>query len=163
MEEARSLVFSSGPRRRVGKWAVIFQCHKGNGTEEVQGRGPCGVTPLLLLYQPRYLIPFSQREKLRPRERKVISPRMQKSNVKCPSLEVANTWDSCFMSLPWCPSLPQEGERGRQGIFLAQMLQDSTGPLLSGRKTTALNRPDSALLSTLNLRVLPDRSGVGRF
>lgn len=55
------------------------------------------------------------------------------------------------------------GERGRQSVFLTQMFGDSTGPLLSGRKTTALNRPDNALLSTLNLRVLPDRSGVGRF
>lgn len=162
MEEARSLFFSSGPRRRVGKWAVIFRWHRDNGTGEIQGRGPCGITPLLLFHQPHYLIPFSQREKLRPRERKVISPRMQ-SNVKCPSLEVVNAWDSCFMCFPWYPSLPHERERGRQGIFLAQVFGDNMGPLLSGRKTTALNRPDNALSSTLNLRVLPDRSGVGRF
>ena len=56
-----------------------------------------------------------------------------------------------------------EREKGRQGIFLARVLGDSMGPLLSGRKTIALNRPDNALLSTLYLRVLPDRSGVGRF
>lgn len=92
-----------------------------------------------------------------------FSKNAEQSNVKCPSLEVGKAWDSCFMSLPWYPSLSQEREGGRQSIFLAQMLGDSTGPLLSGRKTTALNRPDNALSSTLNLRVLPDRSGVGRF
>lgn len=105
---------------------------------------------------------FFQREKLRPRERKVISPRMQNR-----AMSSAPVWRLPKMGfLLYGPSLVPilaPGERGRQSIFLAQMLGDSMGPLLSGRKTTALNRPDNALLSTLNLRVLPDRSGVGRF
>lgn len=46
-----------------------------------------------------------------------FSKNAEQSNVKYPSLEVAKAWDSCFMSLPWYPSLSQEREREADRAF----------------------------------------------
>lgn len=50
-----------------------------------------------------------------------------------------------LLSLPWYPSLSQE--KGRWSILSAQTLEDST---------------DFQLLSTVKLRVLPDRDRLSR-